>query len=105
MCYANGTFLQCLEGDHLDVQRLYQKLLKDERHTQMSIVRVNKIAERRFSTWAMGFFSYENDIGKLFIKHTLMAEFSPFSMAAADVDEFFDEVLTFLSRPGGHAID
>ena len=96
LCYANGTFLQHFEGARLAVDGLYQHLLKDERHSQLKIISINEIANRRFPTWAMGFFSYESDISQLFLKHSKMAEFSPFSMTASDVSAFFDEVVKFI---------
>ena len=97
LCYANGTFLQYFEGNHLPVQRLYQNLLKDNRHCQLKIVSVHEIAERRFPAWAMGFFSYESDIGQLFIAHSKMAELSPFSMTTSNANEFFNEVVKYVS--------
>lgn len=78
MCYANGTFLQCLEGDSLAVSHLYEHITRDERHTELKILNVNPITERLFPTWSMEFYSGENDIGQLFLKHGRMAEFNPF---------------------------
>ena len=64
LCYANGTFLMYLEGETLAVNRVYQQVLKDERHSQLKILSVNdEITERRFSARTMGFFSYQSDIG------------------------------------------
>ena len=97
LCYANGTFLQYFEGEHLPVYRLYQHLLKDERHSQLKIVSVYEIAERRFLTWVLGFLPYESDIGQLFLTHSKMAEFSPFSMTAFNVNELFNEVVKYIS--------
>ena len=95
--YAHGTFLQYFEGEPLPVNRLYQNLLKDERHSQLKIVSVNEIAQRRFPTWAMGLLPYESDISQLFLTHSKMAQFSPFSMTASNVNEFFNEVVKYLS--------
>ena len=97
LCYASGTFLQCLEGERLAVNQLYLHLAKDKRHDEMEISSMSEISERRFPNWTMGFFSYENDIGQLFLKHSRMAEFSPFSMNASDVNKFFDEVVKYNS--------
>ena len=97
LCYANGTFLQHFEGARLAVDGLYQHLLKDERHSQLKIVSVNEIAQRRFPTWAMGLLPYESDISQLFLTHSKMAQFSPFSMTASNVNEFFNEVVKYLS--------
>ena len=97
LCYANGTFLQCLEGERLAVNQLYLHLSKDKRHGEMEISSMNEVSERRFPNWTMGFFSYENEIGQLFLKHSRMAEFTPFSMNACDVNKFFDEVVKYNS--------
>ena len=98
LCYANGTFLQYFEGEPVSVNRLYQHLLKDKRHNQLKIVSVNDVAKRRFPTWSMSFFSWhESDIGQLFISHSKMAEFNPFSMTASNVSDFFDEVVKYVS--------
>ena len=97
LCYANGTFLQYFEGEHLPVHRLYQNLLEEKRHSQLKIVSVHEIAARRFPTWAMGFFSYKSDIGQLFIAPSKMAELSPFSMTTSNANEFFNEVVKYVS--------
>ena len=97
LCHASGTFLQCIEGERLAVNQLYLHLAKDKRHDEMEISTVSEIPERRFPNWTMGFFSYENEIGQLFLKHSRMAEFSPFSMNVSDVNKFFDEVVKYNS--------
>ena len=97
LCYANGTFLQYFEGERSAVDGLYLQLLKDKRHNQLRIVSAYAITERRFPTWAMGYFSYESDIGQLFVKHCKRAELSQFSMTASDVSKFFDEVVKYIS--------
>ena len=95
LCYARGTFIQCIEGEPSIIDRLFQLLLKDERHTELKTVESREISQRRFPNWTMGFFSYENEIGQLFLKHARMAEFEPFSMSASDGNEFFDEVMKY----------
>ena len=99
LCYANGTFIQYFEGRRLAVNGLYQHLLKDERHSQLQILSAYEIFVRRFPTWTMGFFSYESDIGQLFLKHSKMAERSPFSMRASDANKFFNEVAKHVTVP------
>ena len=98
LCYANGTFIQYFEGDHLAVSRLYRHLLKDVRHSDLTILSVYEVAKRRFPTWSMGFFSYESEIGQIFLKHSKMAKVSPFSMIASDANEFFNEVVKYISN-------
>ena len=99
LCYSRGTFLQCIEGEPSIIDDLYQILFKDERHSELKILDSGEIPERRFPNWTMGFFNYENDIGQIFLKHTRMAEFAPFSMHASDGNAFFDEVVKYVTFP------
>ena len=99
LCYARGTFIQCLEGEPAIIDELYQCLHKDGRHSELKTLDRREISKRRFPNWSMGFFSYENEIGQLFLKHSRMAEFAPFSMSASDGNAFFDEVVKYVTLP------
>ena len=99
LCYARGTFVQCIEGEPSTIDQLYQLLHKDERHSELITIDIKEIFERRFPNWTMGFFSYENEIGQIFLKHSRMAEFEPFSMSASDGNEFFNEVVKYVTFP------
>jgi len=99
LCYAQGTFLQCIEGEHSIIHELYQHLHKDERHEQLKTLDIRKISKRRFPNWTLGFFSYENEIGQLFLQHAKMAEFVPFSMDVVACNAFVDEVVKYVKLP------
>lgn len=94
LCYANDIFIQCLEGESLAVNALYQHLLKDTRHADLKIIDSKEIGKRRFQAWTMGYFSYETEIGKLFLANTKISKSEEFSMTACNLDAFFDEVAT-----------
>jgi len=99
LCYAQGTFVQCLEGEQCIIDKLYQYLQKDEKHEQLKTLDRGEIYKRRFPNWTMGFFSYENEVSQLFLQHATMAECAPFSMSASACNEFFDEVLKYVTVP------
>lgn len=105
LCYAQGSFIQCIEGEHSIIHELYQHLHKDERHDEIKTLDSREISKRRFANWTMGFFSYENEIGQTFLQHAGMAEFAPFSMNASDCNEFFDEVVKYVKLPKQKAAD
>lgn len=92
LCYDNGIFLQCVEGERLAIQVLFQYLHVDTRHHEIEIANVGKITQRRFPTWAMVFFSHQHVMDKIFLKNFVMADFNFFSMSPSKADEFFDEV-------------
>ena len=55
LLYANGTFFQVLEGDEATVNSIYGIIEKDKRHKDVTIIEREKITERAFPYWSMGF--------------------------------------------------
>jgi len=54
LLYAQGSFLQVLEGDPLTLSKLYLKICNDPRHTQALKLVEFEIDEREFGQWSMG---------------------------------------------------
>ena len=59
LLYQNGTFMQILEGEKQVVLDLYDKILKDDRHTGIHTVLTGDIGARNFEDWSMGFFNMD----------------------------------------------
>jgi len=55
LLYSEGSFFQVLEGDPAAIDTLYQKLLLDKRHTQLTTIIREPIPRRDFDSWSMGF--------------------------------------------------
>ncbi len=56
LVYHRGEFLQLLEGDYDAVQHIYHDIiLHDERHSAIGIAWQDRVAQRCFSQWSMGF--------------------------------------------------
>ena len=53
-----GEFLQILEGEAAVVQQLYDKIERDPRHINVSVIEVEEEADRQFGPWAMGCFCF-----------------------------------------------
>lgn len=62
LLYRDGLFMQVLEGEASAIEALYNNIKKDTRHRNVHIVSHEKIAEREFSEWTMGFKNISNDI-------------------------------------------
>lgn len=50
-----GDFLQILEGTKENVEFLYEKIKKDDRHNEIVTISESRISERQFPDWSMGF--------------------------------------------------
>ena len=54
---ADGSFFQVLEGQGAAIDGLLQKILQDKRHSHLTMIIREPIAERSFGGWTMGFSS------------------------------------------------
>lgn len=55
LIYAEGSFLQILEGDNARVQELMAKIQRDARHEAVLILREGEVPEAIFGSWKMAF--------------------------------------------------
>lgn len=94
LCLANGIFLQQLEGDRTEVNRLYHRILSDPRHREPAVLDFAEITSRRFSTWAMGSLAPLEANRHIFLKYSRYASFDPYGMGSSTLKEFFNELLS-----------
>lgn len=57
LIYANGMFLQILEGEAVDVRATMARIRKDLRHEQVTILREGEVPGARFGSWKMAYLS------------------------------------------------
>jgi hypothetical protein len=55
LLYIEGSFFQVLEGEAEAVDAVYTRIMRDPRHTQVTLIIREPIAQRDFSEWTMGF--------------------------------------------------
>jgi hypothetical protein len=60
LIYHEGCFLQVLEGDQEAVERCYQHILKDYRHSNIIRMSAGTVTSRIFSDWWMSFKSFDS---------------------------------------------
>ena len=61
LLYADGIFLQVLEGEQQQVLQLYKDIGADQRHTNLLMIHEGLIPKRNFPDWTMGFHKLETD--------------------------------------------
>ena len=59
LLYKDGSFMQALEGDDENVARTFERIQKDTRHIDVTLLREREIEERNFGNWSMGFKSVD----------------------------------------------
>ena len=65
LLYRAGFFLQVLEGPKESTGHMYSKISKDKRHNKLSLFTFEKILNRSFSEWSMGFVALDKRCAQL----------------------------------------
>ena len=59
LLYANNYFFQTIEGSQEEINDLYLRIAKDERHGSIRLLSYIKIEDRLFPSWGMGLIQTE----------------------------------------------
>lgn len=60
---SHGRFMQALEGEEAEVRGIYDKILKDPRHTGVTQIIGEHTNERAFPDWAMNYHRVDGPAG------------------------------------------
>lgn len=55
LLYNAGSFAQVLEGTLEDVAAVFERIQRDDRHTEVTVIQSGPISKRHFPDWAMAF--------------------------------------------------
>lgn len=55
LLHADGCFLQLLEGERSTLDRTFARIARDRRHTGITLLRRDALAQRQFDGWHMAF--------------------------------------------------
>ena len=95
-----GVFMQVLEGGREEVNLLYGKVLRDARHTHVTLLEYAELTERRFSSWRMG----RVDLNKLntgiILKYSEKSRLDPFQIPGGVALAFLEELMNTASIVG-----
>lgn len=90
LCQGQGLYLQVLEGERGAINRLYGKIVADPRHTDVEMLMLEEIAQRRFANWSMALVDLSDNDPMVSLQHP---EFDPYSAAGATAMALVDELL------------
>ena len=93
LCFSQGIFLQVLEGGRSAVNRLYNRITSDHRHTQVELLRYEEIGERRFAGWAMGQVNMSRLNPALLLKYSETATLDPYAVSGQVSMALFEELV------------
>ena len=100
LCFSEGIFLQVLEGGRSAVNRLYNKIATDHRHTDVELLSYAEIGERRFAGWSMGQVNMARLNPALLLKYSEKATLDPYAVSGAVSMALFEELVATASVVG-----
>ena len=61
LLYANGTFLQAIEGEEKVIDALLERIYADPRHAEIQMLHRTEIDRPQYADWSMGFDQVSNE--------------------------------------------
>lgn len=100
LCYSGNLFMQVLEGGRGAVNRIYNRIASDPRHTDVELLSYEEIDERRFAGWSMGQVEASQLNPALLLKYSETATLDPYAVSGKVSMALFDELLVTASVCG-----
>ncbi len=97
LCFSHGIFLQVLEGGRSAVNRLYNRIATDARHSQVELLSYEEIEERRFSSWSMGQADMARLNPALLLRYSETGQLDPFTVSGKVSMALFAEIVATAS--------
>lgn len=86
LLYADGCFFQVLEGPSAEVEQLYEKLHRDDRHGDLKVLSRSSISQLSFGQWSMKYVPKANEI-RIFLTRHGLSRFDPYQFDARVLDD------------------
>jgi len=90
--FSSEYFLQYFEGDLVDVENTYQRILRDSRHTQLRVIDKASIKAREFEDWSMAYIPQAEVLVPFNKKYMQSARFNPQDISTAEALEMVMEL-------------
>ncbi|MCC6889147.1 MAG: BLUF domain-containing protein [Hyphomicrobiales bacterium] len=102
LMYDECWFVQALEGTEIKLSAAFERILRDQRHCEVSLVTMQAINERRYPGCAMLSVARSGDNDDLFRHYGENDRFDPRQMRADRLADLIEAVVQrALSRPAG----
>jgi hypothetical protein len=83
--YGDGCFFQCLEGPQGEIDKLYEQLMTDPRHRDLTVLRRQSVGSTSFAGWSMKYVPAATDVQTLLALHG-KDRFDPYSFNSGLLD-------------------
>jgi Sensors of blue-light using FAD len=100
LCFSGGLFMQVLEGGRGVVNRIYNGIVADPRHSDVVLLSYEEISERRFAGWSMGQVNLARLNPALLLKYSETEALDPYALSGRVSMALFEELVATASVCG-----
>jgi hypothetical protein len=100
LCFSGGLFMQVLEGGRSVVNRIYNGIVADPRHTEVVLLSYEEITERSFAGWSMGQVNLARLNPALLLKYSETEALDPYALSGRVSMALFEELVATASVCG-----
>lgn len=100
LCHGDRYFLQLLEGGREQVNRLFSRIQRDPRHTDVVLLHYAEITERRYAAWTMGQTNLDRLNPATLLRYSALPVFDPFQLPGSSSMALVDELIASASVLG-----
>jgi hypothetical protein len=83
LCYTGDVFLQVIEGGRAEVSKLYNVIVGDPRHRDVTLLHFEEVGSRRFSNWTMGQVNLAKVNPSTLLKYSEMPGLDPYRLGGS----------------------
>jgi len=94
LCYADGIFMQVLEGGRDAINARYKRIVADPRHSDVILLSYEEVSEREFAGWSMGQVNLHRLNPGLVLKYSETGRLNPYAMSGKSLVALFHELVS-----------
>ncbi len=102
LCHSDKLYMQVLEGGRDAINALYAKILRDDRHSGVTLLHYEEICERRYAGWTMGQANLAKVNASTLLRFSELPHMDPHAMSGKNSLALIDELMataTIVGRP------
>lgn len=100
LIFNSGVFAQVLEGLTAPLEATFERIQRDDRHSRVQVLALDKIESRAFPDWSMGFVGRSHEGEKLFAH---VAEATGFDDKRLEGEKILQTMLAIAHQEDGTA--
>ncbi|MBV6657729.1 MAG: BLUF domain-containing protein [Devosiaceae bacterium] len=98
LIHVDDFFIQLLEGPRGPLSETYNRIVQDERHSEVNLVAAGPILTRQFTSPNLAAFDIASETNPVFLKFRVRPEFCPYQIAPDALAGLIEQIAIVCAR-------